>query len=118
MNDTITYEGEGLLLHHFWGDYYCTVGIKFSTPNTPIDRVISWLGEGWKPHSKCPATTVVGFGNSAWLDEVKKKLASWGADPSKIDSCAKSVDCGEPFSVTITVPLAEAAERAGQVRLL
>ena len=110
-------KAHGQLRHHFWGSYRCTIAIIFEE-DAPIPTVLAMLGDGWEAGTKNPTRAVIGHGDGPWLDSVKAKLEAWGADARAIDSCAKSIDLGEPFHCDVPIPHGALAELAGQARLL
>lgn len=110
-------KAKGQLKHHFWGDYACTIVLYFER-DVPLDAVRTLLGDGWEAGRSEAFQGLRGHGGSAWLDGVKAKLGAWGADVRAIDSCAKSIDYGEPFECEVPIPFHALAEHAGQGRLL
>jgi len=94
---------EGQIRHHFWGEYSCTMVLVFDTRENATDakamlkdpsKETSWTA-GVNPKA------IVAVLDSKGLEFVKDKFAAWGmpeAMVSKVDSVAKSIDRGEPFS--------------------
>jgi hypothetical protein len=107
-----TVTADGILRHHFWGEYRATIGLRFASSAHARDA-LPVLGSGWAPGNQ-NAAVLVWHGASAELDTVSDLLASYGANRDKIASCATSIDYGEPFSVTIPiVPAEQLALRLG-----
>jgi hypothetical protein len=105
-------KGKGRLRHHFWGDYCATIAIEFSDEASAKDALSVLSTEslegskGWKAaenHTNC----LIWFGKAPAFNQVKAKLVSLGADADKIDSCATSIDYGEPFEIAVSVTPAE-----------
>lgn len=93
--------GKGRLFHHFHGTYWAQIGLWFEDGERAA-RALAVLGLPWKQSQKDPC--VLGCAvDSAQLGAVKRQLGGFGADVRAIDSLAKSVDAGEPF--TVQVPL-------------
>jgi hypothetical protein len=105
---------QAILAHHFWGTYHCQIALEFEDvilaeaackvlnghlPTT--DKFPMWaLGEKHKH-------VLIWAGNSEELSACKKALVSYGAEEDKIDSIRKSVDCGEPFGISVPVELSD-----------
>jgi len=94
-------KGEGLLRHHFWGEYFATVGIVFASAEDAA-AARRTLGVPWNIGEK-NARVLYTHVASEGLELLKEQLASFGADPRKIDSCAKSIDIGEPWTIVVPV---------------
>lgn len=94
-------KANGQLAHHFWGEYFATIALGFAN-TTEAYLAQKTLGTDWKLGKKS-STALVWHGNREQLNALKKVLGSFGADLKKIDSIAKSIDYGEPFTVTIPV---------------
>ena len=92
----------GILTHHFHAEYWCAIGLEFETSDIAAS-VLPVLGHGWSINGKEP-TVLVWAGNSNALLVCKTMLASYGADPTKIDSIKTSVDHGEWFEISIPLP--------------
>ena len=91
---------EGILAHHFWGDYCATVALLFKSAQHAADAKVT-LGDKWQVGKK--DTALVWNGNSNELAKLTDQLASYGADPKKIASVAKSIDYGEPFECDVPI---------------
>lgn len=107
--DTVT--GAGRLRHFFHSAYSAAIVILFSCDDAAATAV-RVLGAGWKRHATHSAA-IAWTGDSGALRAVKITLAKYGADASKVDSLAKSVDFGEPFAVTIPVDADKPAGNGG-----
>jgi hypothetical protein len=96
----MTTKADGRLRHHFHGTYSATIILQF--PSGPAAALaLPKLGAGWETARNHPEA-LVWSGESAALESVKAILGSFGADTRKIDSCAKSLDYGEPFTCTFS----------------
>lgn len=98
-------KAEGLLQHHFWGDYYCSLALSFESESAvdAVEASGALNGEPWgvwKRHPKC-VKVLNWHGKGDQFEPLKVLLVSLGADPKKIDSVAKSVDYGERFHVEV-----------------
>lgn len=91
-------KANGRLRHRFWGNYSALIGLWFEDPASAKMAQMK-LGSDWVP-GKSP-DVLVWTGDSKALEQVKQVLGGFGADTEKIDSLAKSVDYGEPFTVEI-----------------
>jgi hypothetical protein len=89
--------GRGQLQHHFWGSYAATIGIAFDSDADATDA------QKLLPDFKQRGKALVWHGNGPDVDRIEALLVSFGADPDKIGSIAKSIDYGEPFTVTMPV---------------
>lgn len=96
-------KGKGQLFHKFHGNYWAQVIVGFESAELATAAALV-LGAPWKQSVKAPEWVGCAV-DSAGLDVEKQKLGRFGADVRKIDSLAKSVDCGEPFEVAIPVTL-------------
>ena len=96
-----TIRARGILRHRFWGTYSACIGLEFDTPEAAADG-LKVLGSTWK-NGEINKHILIWTGNSEELEVCKKTLGSFGADVSKIDSVATSIDYGEPFTVSIEV---------------
>jgi hypothetical protein len=96
-----TVHADGILHHHFWGEYCASIGLEFESPEAAADA-LTVLGEPWKVGEKYP-NVLVCHPDSKGVSAIKKQLAQYGADPDKIDSLKYSVDRGEPFEITIHI---------------
>lgn len=97
----------GQLRHCFWGDYSAAVALDCGTPEAARD-VLATLGAPWKLGKDTPRV-LIGVFDRAALELEKARLARYGADARKIDSCRFSVDYGEMFECVIDVTPAEQA---------
>lgn len=86
---------KGQLRHHFWGDYKATIGLKFHDQVLAAHALPQFQG-----FTQSDAV-LVWFGGGDDFARVKALLVSMGADEDKIDSCATSIDYGEPFTVDV-----------------
>lgn len=93
-------KAKGILRHRFWGEYSAAIALEFASEEDARAALV--VLKDWAPGAKSP-NVLVWTGNSEALDVCKETLTKYGADPSKIDSCAKSIDYGEWFEVTIPV---------------
>lgn len=93
-------KADGQLRHQFFGTYSAVIALVFQDAYQ-ANQVLPLLGSGWKVGSKPQA--LVWMGNGEELEGCKEVLGSFGADTDKIDSCAKSIDYGEPFTVEIEI---------------
>lgn len=93
--------GRGQLRHHFHGTYWASIVLVFDTPTHASDAFMV-LREGWV-QSAIERQALFWTGETEALQKAKKQLATFGADPSKIDSIAHSIDFGELFEVVIPV---------------
>jgi hypothetical protein len=99
-------KGTGQLQHHFWGTYHASIAIQ--TANKPsADDAAKALGDGWKAVENGKVTGVIFHGKDPELDAALNKLEEFGVQRKLVTSCAKSIDFGEKFSVTIPVIPAE-----------
>ena len=91
--------GKGQLFHHFHGNYWASIVLLFDDQEQAA-AALRVLGVPWKQSQKDPRALGCAV-DSAQLEAVKRELGRHGADVRAIDSLAKSVDCGEPFTVEI-----------------
>lgn len=98
-------KGQGILKHHFWGEYCATVGLMFETEEIAAQVMPKFQVKGAEPvHlGESNKKIVVCFVNSAQLTELEDILEKMGANRKKIASCAKSIDSGEPFSFEVDI---------------
>lgn len=94
-------KANGLLRHCFFGTYIAIIALGFETEHE-AKSALPKLGAGWKI-GEANAKALRWEGGTDALEEVKEVLGKFGADKRKIDSCAKSIDYGEAFSVEIEV---------------
>ena len=93
------YTARGQLQHHFWGDYSASIGLMFGTASLARQAQASTLTE-WKVSTAHP--DVLQFhGTGAALKAQENPLVRLGADRKKLTSLAKSIDYGEPFTITL-----------------
>lgn len=104
---------KGRLRHRWWGEYSAVIILQFPDPDSAQAAAPKLTPEGsdveWKPLPQNPEALTAVL-DIKQLSAVKRHFAAMGADIKKIDSLQKSVDYGEPF--TITVPLAKDPEWA------
>ena len=91
---------KGILRHRFHGSYSAVIGLMFDSAEN-AKMALSHLS-GWEIGKDNRA--LIWIGDSEALEECKKVLASFGADAKKIDSIAKSIDFGEPFTCEFPYP--------------
>ena len=101
-------KADGILAHHFWGDYYATIALEFES-NAHAKDALRVLGDAWRFHEKVD-NVLIFHGQKDALTEVEKTLVKYGADSEKMTSLAKSVDYGEPFTVEIPIVPEEQCE--------
>ena len=95
----VSFKADGLLRHHFWGDYSATIGLWFLS-GAAAEAALSLLGDGWKVSPKDPKLVIGTFSGEA-LDTAENTLAKFGADRAKMTSIAASIDHGETFTVSV-----------------
>lgn len=95
-------KAKGQLRHCFFGKYSALIALVFEDASQ-AKQALPRLGEGWGFGDKSDKA-LIWSGDSNSLVECKKMLGYLGADVEKIDSVAKSVDFGEPFSIEMDVP--------------
>jgi len=93
--------GEGILAHHFHGNYWASLAIVFDDADSARDAVAT-LGEPWKQSDRDP-TCISCSAQSAELDRVTDMLVAFGAERDKIGSIRFSIDHGEWFGVLVPV---------------
>lgn len=94
-------KADGLLRHCFFGTYVAIIALGFETEHE-AKSALPKLGAGWKIGDVNPKALRWEGGTDA-LEDCKKVLGKFGADVSKIDSCVKSIDYGEDFSVEFEI---------------
>lgn len=121
----------GLERFHFWGDYSVTIILEFASEEE-ADRALPVLNQVKHPSKRrnaCGNTCAPGEWSKAkksphvllaWIADpdlkaVHEQLAGYGADMKKISSCARSIDSGEVFTITVPAP---APEDPNQLQLL
>ena len=92
---------KGQLRHRFFGQYSAVIGLKFDCPGDAI-AALPKLGAGWSRHETVDHA-LIWVGDSDALKACETTLERFGAEKRKIASLAKSVDYGEPFSITVEV---------------
>jgi len=93
-------KADGQLRHCYFGEYSAVIALGFND-EYEANESIRKLGPGWKHGQK--SNVLVWVGNTTELEGCKHVLVSFGADEKKIDSCAHSIDYGEPFSIHIEI---------------
>lgn len=93
-------KANGQLRHQFFGTYSAVIALGFDD-EYQASKVLPLLGSGWKVGSK--PYILSWHGDADELDTCKEVLGSFGADKSKIDSCAKSIDFGEKFTIEVEI---------------
>ena len=88
----------GQLRHHFWGDYSATIMLQFGTVALASLAQQSILPD-WEPHPQEPRALRY-HGTGADLKRTEALLVRLGADGKKLRSLARSIDFGEPFTIT------------------
>ena len=91
----------GQLRHQFFGTYSAVIGLVFDDEYSAT-QALPKLGSNWKLADK-NKKALIWVGNSEELKSCKTVLGSFGADIKKIDSIAKSIDFGEPFSIAVEI---------------
>jgi len=86
----------GQLRHHFWGEYYATIVLIFSSKEE-AEQAQRTVFTNWKQHDEI--LSFHGTGDQLTVEE--ERLVAHGADRKKLTSLAKSIDRGEPFTVTV-----------------
>jgi len=92
-------KARGQLKHHFWGTYVASVWLVF---DSPLDAEVarSQVFTEWKTNPEHLDT--IGFhGSDPLLTAQLDLLEAHGADRDLVESCAKSIDYGEPFTVDV-----------------
>ena len=108
-------KARGQLKHHFWGTYAASVWLTFENA-TDAEIARSKVFTDWKANPAHPDT--IGFhGTDPALREQLNLLAAHGADLSLVESCATSIDYGEPFTVDVLGCELAVLEAHGQARL-
>lgn len=95
----------GRLNHHFWGEYSAGLALVFDTPEDVLMALPKLSPHGlpaWRQGEKSPHLAHICV-NSAQLTQLKTHLGKLGADEDKIDSCAHSIDYGDPFTIEVEV---------------
>lgn len=91
---------KGQLKHHFWGTYCATIGLWFATPALAAEAVAQLA-----PFhvSEAEPQVLVFHGSGDALKQAEAVLREHGADMKKVTSLRKSIDHGEPFTITVTL---------------
>jgi hypothetical protein len=90
---------KGQLKHHFWGDYRATIVLQFATPALAREALTQF--PDWDIHSEAHPEVISYHGGGDELKAQENLLVSLGANRKKLGSLAKSIDFGEPFTVTV-----------------
>jgi hypothetical protein len=90
----------GQLQHHFWGDYRATIILLFHDRDI-AEKAIAKL-PGFTPHPT-DKRAVMFFGGGKELKAVEYLLVGYGASKAKLNSVAKSIDYGEPFTISVNL---------------
>lgn len=116
VNRYVNYFAQGILIHHFWGDYSCEIDLTFVSEREakralpalhielkevytdPAGKPIKSIG--WVQGETYPNTLLISAGGED-VDRVVDQLVSFGADRNAIMSTKHSIDKGEPFKVKI-----------------
>lgn len=98
---------EGLVAHHFWGEYCATIALIFDDDASRRDALAT-LGEPWRP-AKSADRVLYCDATGETLKRVEAQLEAYGADRELMGSLRFSCDVGEPFAVLIPVTPAEQA---------
>ena len=105
----------GQLMHHFHGDYWASIGLRFASYPHALDAQRALGEDHWELRCNdvaCGAPFLVWKGNSEALEALKAQLEpylrprpcySFGCqgETHEIDSLAHSVDYGPPFDLDI-----------------
>lgn len=106
---------KGQLQHHFWGDYRATIVLLFALDYL-AQRALAKL-PGFEPHPG-DKKALVYHGGGADLKAVEALLVGYGANHKKLTSLAKSIDYGEPFTITVDLTPEATGPQPEQQRLL
>ena len=97
-------KAKGASMHHFWGNYYMTIGLKFQS---------EWHAKVALESGKLHSAFEIGKGDPAvlgctvdsdTLKEIKETLKPFTTpNVDAIDSVLHSVDYGDPFDVEFEV---------------
>lgn len=101
--EVLMYHAQGRLQHHFWGTYAATIVLAFVNAGFAEAALPSL--PGWQVHPTFPRALVF-HGSGDALKATERLLVSFGADKQKMTSLAKSIDYGEPFTVSVPDPAA------------
>lgn len=91
-------KANGQLKHHFWGEYAATIVLVFDSIDS-ANLAKTGAFSNWDLIEK-DVLKFHGSGDALSIEE--EKLITHGADPQKLRSLAKSIDYGEPFTITLT----------------
>ncbi|MEK9984351.1 MAG: hypothetical protein VW879_06390 [Opitutae bacterium] len=116
VNPYVNYFAQGILRHHFWGDYSCEIDLDFVSEREakqalpalhielkevytdPAGKPIKSVG--WIQGETYPNTLLISAGGDD-VDRVLDQLESFGADRKAMMSTKRGIDKGEPFKVKI-----------------
>lgn len=98
-------KARGILRHRFWGEYSAAIVLQFESSADAIAAQKQAFTE-WDVQTK-DASVLQFAGSGAALKKQEALLAKYGADPKKISSLAKSIDHGEPFSISVPIGYTE-----------
>jgi hypothetical protein len=109
----VTIIANGQLLHHWWGEYSASIGLRFATAALAAEAAPQLA-----PFhvSSVEPTALVFHGKGAELQAAERVLRTHGANMKKVGSLRFSIDHGEPF--TIEVNLTPAGPQPDQLSLL
>lgn len=93
--------GRGQLQHHFWGTYSASIVLQFATPEDA--RIAEQEAFHMFHQHPTEPRALVFYGAETALKAAESALRSHGADMSKVQSLARSIDYGEPFTVEVTL---------------
>jgi len=91
--------GRGQLQHHFWGTYHASLGIMFHDAAIAADAQRRAFPK-WDISERQPKALIF-HGHGDALEAELVNLEAHGADRSKVESVARSIDYGEPFEVEV-----------------
>lgn len=114
-----TYKADGILKHHFWGEYCADITLLFETDEDakralpaitacmePIKEVHidaqghKVISRGWElGESVTNCIFIQASGDD--LENALDVLEKFGADRNKVTSMSKSIDNGELFKITV-----------------
>jgi hypothetical protein len=104
--------GEGILHHHFHGEYSATVILTLPDELSAIAAMralwahpsMHWVRDknriGVRVHA-LPTLRAIAPGDTDTCELLIEKLVALGADKGKITSLKKSADVGEPFTFSL-----------------
>ena len=100
----------GQLHHHFWGEYCADIVLRFESPEDAktgcsqinSDKNDKFAEPKFQVWDKYPDSIFIKEISSEELGNLETLFSEkYGAEEKKIASLAKSVDRGEPFTLTI-----------------